>query len=57
MQKWIRCGGDFTHRGCKEKYVMDMPCPCHCLELRLTARPINRDKHGKYIGKYERPKE
>ena len=38
----IRCGGDFTARGCREKYVMDMKCPCQCMALRLEARPINR---------------
>lgn len=46
----IRCGGDFTYRGSKEKYQMEFPCPCHCLQFRLCARPINRDKDGNYIG-------
>lgn len=23
----IRCGGDFTHRGCREKYEMKLACP------------------------------
>ncbi len=46
----IRCGGDFTYRGCSEKYVMDMACPCNCLKLRLNAIPINRDENGNYIG-------
>lgn len=52
----IRCGGDFTHRGCKEKYEMDLACPCHCIRLHLTAKPINRDENGIYIGKSVRPK-
>lgn len=46
----VRCGGDFTFRGCPEQYVMDLPCPCHALILRLTARPIHRDGQGNYIG-------
>ena len=41
----IRCGGNFTHRGAKEKYSMEIPCPCHCLPFRLTAIPI-RDESG-----------
>ena len=44
----IRCGGDFTYRGCTEKYAMEMLCPCNCLKLRLTAIPINRDENGVY---------
>ena len=45
----IRCGGDFTYRGAKEKYRIDIPCPCHCLRFCLTASPINRDENGNYI--------
>lgn len=44
----VRCGGDFTHRGCREKYAMEMMCPCNCLKLRLNAIPINRDENGVY---------
>ena len=46
----IRCGGDFTYRGCSERYEMEIPCPCHVLKLRLKAIPINRDENGRYIG-------
>ena len=46
----IRCGGDFTARGSTEKYAMAFPCPCNQLRFRLTARPINRDANGIYIG-------
>ncbi len=46
----IRCGGDFTYRGCPSKYEMDLSCPCHCLQLHLTAIPVNRDGQGKYTG-------
>ena len=53
----IRCGGDFTYRGAKQKYVMEIPCPCHCLQFRLTATPINRDVEGNYIGNGISPKE
>jgi uncharacterized repeat protein (TIGR04076 family) len=45
----VRCGGNFTYRGAKEEYQMEIPCPCHRLRFRLTAVPINRDKNGKYI--------
>ena len=44
----IRCGGDFTYRGCKEKYEMEMECPCRSLTFRLRAIPINRDENGVY---------
>ncbi len=46
----IRCGGDFTYRGCPEKYQMELECPCRCLGMRLTARPINRNEKGEYTG-------
>ena len=45
----IRCGGDFTHRGSSEKYVLDFKCPCSCISFKLTARPINRDENGVYV--------
>ncbi len=45
----IRCGGDFTYRGAREKYIMEISCPCHVLKFQLTATPINRDEHGNYI--------
>ena len=44
----IRCGGDFTARVSKDKYVMDFPCPCNCVQLRLEAKPMNRDESGAY---------
>ena len=53
----IRCGGDFTYRGCKEKYEMDMSCPDHCIEFHLKAYPINRDENGKHIGNNPRPED
>ena len=43
----IRCGGDFTYRGSKEKYEMDMRCPCESISFQLKAYPINRDENGK----------
>ncbi len=46
----IRCGGDFTYRGCSEKYEMELQCPCRALTMRLKAIPINRDENGSYIG-------
>ena len=51
----IRCGGDFTYRGDKEKYETYMRCPCQCIKFHLAARPINRDENGIYNGKYIRP--
>ena len=29
----FRCGGYFTCRGAKEKYKMEISCPCHCLQF------------------------
>ena len=40
----IRCGGDFTFRGEKNKYEMDLICPCKCIRFHLKAKPINRDE-------------
>ena len=40
----IRCGGDFTARGSKEKYALEFPCPCSCLTFRLEAKPIHREE-------------
>jgi len=51
----IRCGGDFTYRGCPEKYEMELKCPCHCITFRLTARPVNRDENGEYTGENNPP--
>jgi uncharacterized repeat protein (TIGR04076 family) len=42
----IRCGGDFTYRGEKEKYEMGMSCPDHCIMFHLKAYPVNRDENG-----------
>ncbi|MBQ4088587.1 MAG: TIGR04076 family protein [Clostridia bacterium] len=42
----IRCGGDFTYRGMKEKYEMEISCPCGSIMFRLKAAPINRDDSG-----------
>jgi len=41
----IRCGGDFTYRGCKDKFEIDMPCPDHCINFRLKAYPVIRSKN------------
>ena len=46
----IRCGGDFTHRGCTEKHEMDIECPCKSVTFHLHAKPINRDENGVYNG-------
>ena len=51
----IRCGGDFTYRGAKEQYEMDLQCPCHCITFHLLAKPINRDKNDVYIGTGRQP--
>ena len=40
----IRCGGDFTARGSREKYAMNLKCPCQCMDFRLEAKPINREE-------------
>ncbi len=45
----IRCGGDFTARGSKEPYAMEVMCPCGCIKLRLEARPVNREENGQYL--------
>lgn len=50
----IRCGGDFTYRGCTDKYEMELPCPCGSVTFRLSAEPINRDDNGVYIGESDR---
>lgn len=51
----IRCGGNFTYRGCPEKYEMELECPCRVLTMRLKAIPINRDESGAYIGNSVQP--
>ncbi|MBS6833380.1 MAG: hypothetical protein KH216_11285 [Clostridiales bacterium] len=53
----IRCGGDFTYRGEKEKYEMDLPCADGCIQFHLKATPINRDKNGKPLPNAPRPKD
>ena len=53
----ISCGGDWTYRGCKEKYELDMKCPCQCIKFHLLAKPINRDENGVYNGISCRPGE
>ena len=42
----IRCGGDFTLRGSKDRYAMDLACADGCISFRLSAEPINRDENG-----------
>ena len=51
----IRCGGDFTYRGEKEKYAMGMTCPDKSINFQLKAYPINRDENGKPYPNKERP--
>ncbi len=53
----IRCGGDFTKRGEKSPYEMDLSCPCHCIHFHLKAYPINRDENGKALPNHPRPTE
>ncbi len=43
----IRCGGDFTYRGEKEKYEMCISCPDNCIMFHLRAYPVNRDENEK----------
>ena len=35
----IRCGGNFTYRGSKEKHSIALSCPCNCIKFRLLAVP------------------
>jgi uncharacterized repeat protein (TIGR04076 family) len=51
----IRCGGDFTYRGMKGKYEMDLPCPCRSIKFHLKATPINRDENGNPLPNGPRP--
>lgn len=53
----IRCGGDFTYRGVKEKYEMDLACPCRSISFHLKATPINRDENGKPLPNDPRPED
>lgn len=53
----IRCGGDFTYRGMKDKYEMDLPCPCRSIKFHLKAIPINRDENGNPLPNNPRPED
>ncbi|MBQ4599523.1 MAG: hypothetical protein IJB19_06390 [Clostridia bacterium] len=53
----IRCGGDFTYRGSKDKYEMDLLCPCRSINFHLKATPINRDESGKPLPSKQKPKD
>jgi len=53
----VRCGGDFTYRGIKEKYEMDMSCSDGCIQFHLKAYPINRDENGIALPKDKRPED
>jgi len=53
----IRCGGDFTHRGSKHPYEMDMKCPCMSIDFHLNAYPINRDENGKPLPNHPKPED
>lgn len=51
----IRCGGDFTFRGEKNKYEMDLICPCKSISFHLKAKPINRDESGNPLPDMPKP--
>ena len=53
----IRCGGDFTYRGAKDKYEMDLTCPCQSIQFRLKAIPINRDEEGNPLPNGSKPED
>ena len=53
----IRCGGDFTYRGSKEKYGMNLVCPCKSIHFHLKATPINRDENGNALPNHPRPED
>ena len=53
----ITRGGDFTYRGSKEKYEMDLVCPCKSIHFHLKATPINRDENGKPLPNAPRPQD
>ena len=53
----IRCGGDFTYRGEKEKYEMNIPCTDGSISFHLKATPINRSEKGKLLPNKSRPKD
>ena len=53
----IRCGGDFTYRGMKDKYEMDLSCPCHSIRFHLKAIPIHRDENGHPLPNLPKPLE
>ena len=36
----IRCGGDYTLRGSKEKHSVDFPCADGCVQFHLEAKHI-----------------
>ncbi len=51
----IRCGGDFTYRGARERYELDVVCPCNSIKFHLKATPINRDADGKPLPNSPKP--
>lgn len=53
----IRCGGDFTYRGERTKYMMNLTCPCGSIRFNLKAIPINRDETGKALTNAPKPAE
>jgi uncharacterized repeat protein (TIGR04076 family) len=53
----IRCGGDFTYRGCPQKYEMDIGCADGCIGFHLRAYPVNRDENGKPLPNGVRPED
>lgn len=51
----IRCGGDFTYGGAKDKYEMDISCPYGNIRFKLKAIPINRDENGNPLSNNPKP--
>ena len=53
----IRCGGDFTYRGEKERYEINIPCADGCIQFHLKAIPVNRDEYGKSLPNNQKPQD
>ncbi len=51
----VRCGGNFTYRGEKDKYEMKLKCPCNSITFNFKAYPINRDNNGKSLPSNSKP--
>jgi uncharacterized repeat protein (TIGR04076 family) len=53
----VRRSGDYTYRASKEKYELDLSCPCGCIQFHLKAYPVNRDENGKPQPNNPRPED